>query len=49
MRYLLDTGTPIGVEDTMVAAHALALGLTLVTHNVKHFGRIPRLRVEDGY
>jgi tRNA(fMet)-specific endonuclease VapC len=46
---LLDSGTPIGVEDTMVATHALALGLTLVTHNVRHFEQVPRLRVEDWY
>jgi len=46
---LLDSGTPIGVEDTMVAAHTLALGLTLVTHNVRHFERVPGLRVEDWY
>ena len=46
---LLDSGTPIGVEDTMVAAQALSLGLSLVTHNVKHFERVPGLRVEDWY
>ncbi len=46
---LLDSGTPIGVEDTMVAAHALALGVTLVTHNIRHFERVPRLSVEDWY
>jgi tRNA(fMet)-specific endonuclease VapC len=31
----------------MIAAHALSLDLTLVTHNMKHFRRVPRLRVED--
>lgn len=44
---LLDAGVPIGVEDTMVAAHALSRGLTLVTHNYKHFERVKGLRVED--
>ncbi len=44
---LLDHGVPIGVEDTMVAAHALSRGLTLVTHNRKHFERVKGLRVED--
>jgi tRNA(fMet)-specific endonuclease VapC len=44
---LLDGGVPIGVEDTMVAAHALSRGLTLVTHNRKHFDRVKGLRVED--
>jgi tRNA(fMet)-specific endonuclease VapC len=46
---LLDEGVPIGVEDTMVAAHALSRGLTLVTHNRKHFERVKGLRVEDWF
>lgn len=46
---LLDRGVPIGVEDTMVAAHALSRGLTLVTHNRKHFQRVKGLRVEDWF
>ena len=46
---LLDQGVPIGVEDTMVAAHALSRGLTLVTHNRKHFERVKGLRVEDWF
>ena len=46
---LLDAGVPIGVEDTMVAAHALSRGLTLVTHNLKHFERVKGLRVDDWF
>jgi len=46
---LLDQGVPIGVEDTMVAAHALARGLALVTHNRRHLGRVQGLRVEDWF
>ena len=46
---LLDEGVPIGVEDTMVAAHALSRGLTLVTHNRKHFERVKGLRVQDWF
>lgn len=46
---LLDRGVPIGLEDTMVAAHALARGLTLVTHNRRHFERVKGLRIEDWY
>jgi tRNA(fMet)-specific endonuclease VapC len=40
-------GEPIGVLDTLMAAHALSLGLTVVTHNTKHFGRVPGLTVEN--
>src|SRR5687768_8343769 len=35
---LASKGTPIGVLDTMIAAHAISLGIVLVTHNAKHFG-----------
>jgi predicted nucleic acid-binding protein len=27
--------------DTLIAAHALGAGLILVTHNTRHFERIP--------
>jgi tRNA(fMet)-specific endonuclease VapC len=40
-------GLPIGVYDTLVAAHALSLELTLVTNNTRHFSRIPELPVEN--
>lgn len=33
-------GQPIGHLDMMIAAHALALRATLVTNNMRHFGRI---------
>lgn len=40
-------GTPIGPYDTMIAGHALARNLTLVTHNTREFERVPGLRLED--
>ena len=40
-------GTPIGELDTQIGAHALAEGLTLVTHNTRHFERIAGLKLED--
>jgi tRNA(fMet)-specific endonuclease VapC len=36
-------GGPIGTFDTLIAAHALSLGLTLVTTNAKHFQRVAGL------
>lgn len=39
--------TPIGPMDLMIAAHGLALGVTVVTHNVAEFKRVPGLRTED--
>lgn len=42
---LKKAGTPIGHSDTLIAGHALSLKLTLVTNNVKHFSRVPELRV----
>lgn len=40
-------GTPIGDMDTMIAAHALAEDLILVTHNTRHFDKVPGLKLED--
>lgn len=40
-------GTPIGPMDLLIAAHALALDLTLVTANLGEFSRVPDLRVEN--
>ena len=40
-------GTPVGPLDTLIAAHALSLGATLVTNNQREFKRIPGLRVEN--
>lgn len=40
-------GAPIGPLDTLIAAHALATGHVLATHNVREFRRVPGLRVED--
>ena len=40
-------GTPIGPNDTFIAAHALALGYTLVTDNEDEFRRVAGLKVEN--
>jgi tRNA(fMet)-specific endonuclease VapC len=40
-------GTPIGANDMLIAAHALALDATLVTDNDSEFRRIPSLKVEN--
>lgn len=40
-KYLSDTRQQIGDLDTMIAAHALSVGATLVTNNFRHFRRIP--------
>ena len=44
---LAKAGTPIGPYDRMIAGHARARGLTLVTNNLREFQRVPGLRVED--
>lgn len=44
---LAGQGTPIGQFDTLIAAHALAVRLTLVTNNTKHFERVVGLRTEN--
>ncbi|MDR0916783.1 MAG: type II toxin-antitoxin system VapC family toxin [Oscillospiraceae bacterium] len=40
-------GTPIGPLDTLIAAHALSLGMTLVTNNTREFTRVDGLATED--
>jgi len=40
-------GTPIGDRDTLIASHAKALGLTLVTNNIAEFKNVDGLQLED--
>lgn len=40
-------GAPIGGNDLLIASHALALGLTLVTDNTGEFARVAGLKVEN--
>lgn len=40
-------GSPIGPYDMMIAAQALSRGLILVTDNVREFGRVKDLQVEN--
>lgn len=40
-------GKIIGPYDTQLAGHALALDLTLVTHNTREFSRVPDLEIVD--
>ena len=44
---LAEQGTPIGPYDLQIAAIALVNDCTLVTHNVREFGRVPELTMED--
>lgn len=45
--YLEKKGTPIGPLDMLIAAHARAVGLTVVTNNVREFERVPGLTIEN--
>ena len=44
---LYSIGKPIGPYDMMIAGHARASGLTLVTNNIKEFERVPGLIFEN--
>ncbi len=44
---LATRGQPMGVYDTLVAAQALSMGLTVVANNTRHFSRVPGLAVEN--
>lgn len=48
LRASLETqGSRLDNIDLLIAATALANDLTLVTHNTRHFSRIPDLKLED--
>ncbi len=40
-------GTPIGSMDMLIAAHAVSLGIPLVTNNTREFLRVPSLNIVD--
>jgi tRNA(fMet)-specific endonuclease VapC len=41
------TGRPIGPNDLLIAAHARALDLALISDNVEEFARIPGLTLDN--
>ncbi|WP_008310973.1 type II toxin-antitoxin system VapC family toxin [Leptolyngbya sp. PCC 6406] len=45
--YLEQAGTPIGPNDLLIAAHSLALDLTLVTANTREFERVLALKLDN--
>jgi len=45
--FLESTGKTIGPLDTLIAAHALSLNLTIVSNNIDEFSRIPNLKCEN--
>ena len=48
IRALLESkGKTIGPLDTLIAAHALSLDLTIISNNIKEFSRIPNLKYEN--
>ena len=48
LRALLEcAGTPIGNNDLWIAAHALCLGVKLVSNNIREFERVPKLVLEN--
>lgn len=46
-QHLEKRGSPIGPNDMLIAAHALALDCTVVTANEGEFSRVPGLKVEN--
>ncbi len=40
-------GGPIGPMDTLIAGHAMSMGMPLVTHNIGEFSRVSGLKVEN--
>jgi len=46
-RTLRESGAPIGLNDSAIAGHAIAVGATLVTNNTREFARVTALTLED--
>ena len=44
---LEQAGTPIGANDLLIAAHALALGYTIITDKEKEFARVEDLQLQN--
>ena len=40
-------GCPIGLNDTMIAAHAVASNYVLVTNDAQPFSKVPELEMEN--
>ncbi|MBI4573334.1 MAG: PIN domain-containing protein [candidate division NC10 bacterium] len=47
LAHLAKRGEVIGLEDVLIGSTALVRDFTVVTANVRHFQRIPDLRVEN--
>ena len=45
--FLESKGKTIGPLDTLIAAHALSLDLTIISNNIREFSRIPNLKCEN--
>ncbi len=45
--HLEKAGMPIGSMDMLIAAHALSLGVPLVTNNTREFAKVPGLALFD--
>ena len=45
--HLERAGTPIGNNDLWIAAHALSLGITLISNNTREFERVENLKLEN--
>ena len=45
--YLERLGLPISPYDVQIAAQGLSRGMTVLTHNIGEFSRVPNLRQED--
>jgi tRNA(fMet)-specific endonuclease VapC len=45
--YLEPRGIKIGPMDTLLAAHALSIGATVVTGNMREFARVPGFAAEN--
>lgn len=40
-------GTPIGIEDVLIASVGICQDLTIITANIRHFSQLPGVKIEN--
>ncbi len=45
--YLSQCGQTIGSYDVLIAAQGVSRNMTVVTHNIREFERVPGIQLED--
>ncbi len=45
--WMFKQGTPVGIEDVLIASVGICQELTVITANTRHFNRFPEVKIEN--